>query len=244
MAGKTLIAVVVSLTVILVAASYYFLIHLPEQAKKPFKQAGLTDEQANEFVSRYKEQNGNSTWVSFAQAWAKDQALAEKSFDVFKDLKSSLGYIYFVNSNGYDGLSFLADFPQLKDNYREIMPAYSSNSSLVRIVFDQFQRDGRISDRNALFLEALKAYQELNLLNKNLLLPTVHSVNNLTIAYKQEGLPRFDKNTVWLLTNATQISNYGSKLVDFEPIVFKSVDGNVFYIIPNSARVCIKAFLG
>ncbi|MGC8832045.1 MAG: hypothetical protein ACP5PQ_05645, partial [Thermoproteota archaeon] len=64
----------------------------------------------------------------------------------------------------------------------------------------------------------------------------VHSVNNLTIAYKQEGLPRLDKSSIWLLTNATQIPNYGSNLVDFEPIVFKSVDGNDFYIIPNPAR--------
>jgi hypothetical protein len=55
-------------------------------------------------------------------------------------LKDSLGYLYFVNSNGYDGLSFLEDFSQLKDSYQAILPAYSKNSSLVRIVFDQFQR--------------------------------------------------------------------------------------------------------
>ncbi|MGC8832250.1 MAG: hypothetical protein ACP5PQ_06700, partial [Thermoproteota archaeon] len=75
MAGRRALTVIlaVSLAVILVAASYYFLIHLPEQARKPYRQAGLSDEQASEFVSRYKQQNGNSTWVSFAKAWAKDK---------------------------------------------------------------------------------------------------------------------------------------------------------------------------
>jgi hypothetical protein len=39
-----------------------------------------------------------------------------------------------------------------------------------------------------------------------------------------------------LLTKATQIDKYGDKLVDFSPIVFNSVDGNNFVLIPDAGR--------
>jgi len=85
---------------------------------------------------------------------------------------------------------------------------------LIKIVYDQFQRDPRVSfDRNELFLKGLKEYQDLNLIKKNLMIQTVQALNNLTLAY-QQGLPRLDKDSAWLLTNATQISK---DIVDFEP---------------------------
>jgi hypothetical protein len=136
--------------------------YLGEQARKPYRDAGLSDEQVNSFLAKYPKQNGNSTWVSFAKSWANDRALAEESLKIFGNLKDSLEYLYFVNSNGYDGLNFLKDFPQFAKNYTLVLPAYSANSSLVKIVYDQFQRDPRINlDRNELFLEALKVYQNL-----------------------------------------------------------------------------------
>jgi hypothetical protein len=151
-----------------------------EEAKKPYKQAGLSDEQAEEFITKYPKQNGNSTWVSFAKSWANNRALAEESLKTFGNLKDSLEYLYFANSNGYDGLNFLKDFPQFAKNYEEVLPAYSANSTLVKTVYDQFQRDPRISfDRNDLFLEALKVYQNLGV----------------------KGLKRID--SVWLLNNAS-----------------------------------------
>jgi hypothetical protein len=61
-----------------------------------------------------------------------------------------------------------------------VLPAYSVNSTLIKIVYDQFQRDPRVSlDRNELFLEALKVYQNLGV----------------------KGLKRID--SVWLLNNAS-----------------------------------------
>jgi hypothetical protein len=44
-----------------------------------------------------------------------------------------------VNNNGYDGLNYLEDLPKLAENYKEVLPAYSANSSLVKIVYDQFK---------------------------------------------------------------------------------------------------------
>ncbi|NHV98761.1 MAG: hypothetical protein HA496_03845, partial [Thaumarchaeota archaeon] len=204
-----------------------------EEAKKPYKQAGLSDEQAEEFIASYPKQNGNSTWVDFAKSWAKDKALAEESLKIFGSLKDSLDYLYFANSNGYDGLNFLKDFPQFAKNYTLVLPAYSANSTLVKIVYDQFQRDNRISsDRNELFLKGLKEYQDLNLIKKNLMIQTIHAVNNLTLAY-EKGLPRLDKDSAWLLTNATQISK---DIADFSPIVFYSIDGNNYVLESNVPR--------
>ena len=151
-----------------------------EEIKKPYREAGLSDKQANEFIAKYPEQNGNSTWVSFAKAWVSNGALADKSLKTFGNLKDSLDYVYFVNNNGYDGLNYLEDLPKLAENYKEVLPAYSKNSALVKIVYDQFQRDPRINlDRNELFLEALKVYQNLGV----------------------KGLKRID--SVWLLDNAS-----------------------------------------
>jgi|GEM_PF-6301119 len=136
--------------------------HLEEQARRPYREAGLGEEQISSFLAKYPKQNGNSTWVDFAKSWVNDKALADESLKTFGNLKDSLGYLYFVNSNGYDGLNFLKDFPQFAKNYEEVLPAYSANSTLVKIVYDQFQRDPRISvNRNDLFLEALKIYQNL-----------------------------------------------------------------------------------
>jgi len=46
-------------------------------------------------------------------------------------------------------------------------------------------------------------------------------------------LPRLDKDSVWLLTNATQISK---DIADFSPIVFYSIDGNNYVLEINVSR--------
>ncbi|MEM3907552.1 MAG: hypothetical protein QXZ17_11945 [Nitrososphaerota archaeon] len=251
------LVILVASVILIVAASCYFLVYMPEQARMPYREAGLSNEQADSFIKKYPEQNGNSTWVSFAKSWVEDKSLADSAFQTFKDLNKSLHYlslsndkqllasalnaygskagefVNFAESNGYDGANFLKDFPQFKDNYRDVLPAYSKNSSLVKAVHDQFLRDNKALDKNYLFLEALKNYEKLNLIDKNLCLQTVQALNNLTIAYKQLKLPEHSKESIWLLTNATQKSK---DIVDFEPIVFKSVDNNHAYLIPEPAR--------
>jgi hypothetical protein len=248
---------VLGLTLAAGLGAFLYKQHLDEQVRKPYKQAGLSDDQAKEFISRHPNQNGNSTWVDFAKFWAKDKALADESLKTFGNLKDSLEYLYlsddkqlliksleaygkdatsfvnFVKSNNYDGLGFLKDLPQLAKNYQEVLPAYSTNSTLIKIVYDQFQRDPRVSfDRNELFLKGLKEYQDLNLIKKNLMIQTVQALNNLTLAY-QHGLPRLDKDSAWLLTNATQISK---DIADFSSIIFYSVDGNNYVLESNVPR--------
>jgi len=83
-----------------------------------------------------------------------------------------------------------------------------------------------------LFLKSLKEYQDLNLINKNLMIQTVHALNNLTLAY-EKGLPKLDKSVEWLLTNCTQISK---DIADFSPIIFYSVDGNNYVLESDIPR--------
>jgi hypothetical protein len=65
-----------------------------EEAKRPYREAGLPDDKIEEFLNKYPKQNGNSTWVSFAKSWINDEALAEKSFETFGNLKNALEYLY------------------------------------------------------------------------------------------------------------------------------------------------------
>jgi len=85
------------LTVLVVATSYYFLVYLPGQARKPYVEAGLSVEQADSFIKNYPQQNGNSTWVSFAKSWVEDKSLADSVFKNFKSLNKTLNYLSFGN---------------------------------------------------------------------------------------------------------------------------------------------------
>jgi len=64
---------------------------------------------------------------------------------------------------------------------------------------------------------------------------TAKAIGYYGIAVIDRKLPEnFDE--ISLLTKATQIDKYGDKLVDFSPIVFKSVDGYNFVLIPDAGR--------
>jgi len=220
---------------------YYYNIHLPEQRKAPYKRVGGTDEQIDQFFSKYPKQNGNETWVDFFKAWVEDQLLAEKTFNdegtgAFKGLIHAVSYIYFVNSNGYDGLSFLQECSQFARDYQIVLPIYSKNATFPGIVYNLFMRDPQITtSRYDLALKALQQYQDLDLINKNLCLVSIYGVNNVTIANEQLGLPEFGRNDLWRLTNATQRLE-GKYLLNFSPIVFKSVNSSDVYLIPIPAR--------
>ena len=46
------------------ALSYYHFIYLPEQRRAPYRKYG-TSKQIDEFLSKYPQANGNSTWIDF-----------------------------------------------------------------------------------------------------------------------------------------------------------------------------------
>ena len=64
---------------------------------------------------------------------------------------------------------------------------------------------------------------------------TIKAIGYYGIAVVDRNLPEnFDE--IYLLTRGTQIDGYGDKLVDFSPIIFYSVDGNHYVLIPDSGR--------
>ena len=64
---------------------------------------------------------------------------------------------------------------------------------------------------------------------------TIKAIGYYGIAVIERELPE-EFQAISLLTRATQIDKYGDKLLDFSPIVFKSVDGNSFVLIPDVGR--------
>ena len=64
---------------------------------------------------------------------------------------------------------------------------------------------------------------------------TVKAIAYYGIAVVDRNLPE-NLSEISLLTKATQIDKYGDRLVDFSPIVFSSVDGNNFVLIPDAGR--------
>ena len=64
---------------------------------------------------------------------------------------------------------------------------------------------------------------------------TAKALSYYGIAVVDRKLPE-NLEEISLLTKATQIDNYGDKLVDFSPIVFHSIDGNNYVLIPDAGR--------
>ena len=64
---------------------------------------------------------------------------------------------------------------------------------------------------------------------------TVKAIAYYGIGVVDRKLPE-NLSEISLLTNATKIDKYGDKLVDFSPLVFHSVDGNNFVLIPDAGR--------
>ncbi|MEM3605957.1 MAG: hypothetical protein QXQ04_09310 [Candidatus Bathyarchaeia archaeon] len=232
----------------ILAAAITLGIYIPMEKKNQrisqLKSLGLTEEQAHSFdsiFSRYADDsffnsNYNQTALDFARYYGLNPVQAQKAFDVYKSFMKANEFLSFTNTNGYDGLRFLQECPEFAEDYQIVLPIYSINSTFPRIVYNCFLLDPQITmDRKALALDALKFYLNLGLVNKKLHLPTIHGLNNLTIAEKQLGLPGFDRDTYWIFTNSTQRPE-GKYLLDFSPIVFKSVNSSDVYLIPKPAR--------
>jgi hypothetical protein len=69
---------------------------------------------------------------------------------------------------------------------------------------------------------------------KEINLPTIQAIGNYTLAIKQLNLPVHEKESIWLLTNATMIN---SDIFDFKPVIVKDMYGNSYAILSkNVAR--------
>jgi len=64
---------------------------------------------------------------------------------------------------------------------------------------------------------------------------TAFAIAEYGVAVKELNLP-LELEALRLLTEGTQTPKYGDKLVNFEPIVFRSVDGNDYVLVINKPR--------
>jgi hypothetical protein len=78
--------IILAILVATVTAEFLYKQHLDrmreEEIRKHYKQAGLTDEQVNEFIAKYPEQNGNSTWIDFAVYWKAYPSLSNTLYEI------------------------------------------------------------------------------------------------------------------------------------------------------------------
>lgn len=118
---------------------------------------------------------------------------------------------------------------------------YGSNATLFGDLYRNMSGDQQVADRNAALSEAAKLFVELGYTGKVKVLnpatgsykeeflsvPTILALGNYSVAVSQLGLPKHDRQALFLLGNATQIN---PAIADFEPVMLKDYVGNVFAI--------------
>lgn len=99
----------------------------PEQRKAPYKQAGGTDKQINDFLLKYPQENGNATCVDFFKNRLLNEQFADNSFQNFKTFNASNNYMNLVGNNTELGIKTLnifgkdaADYVKLIKNNPEL----------------------------------------------------------------------------------------------------------------------------
>jgi len=87
-------------------------------------------------------------------------------------------------------------------------------------------------DRNGVLSDTAQSMLDLGIVSKHPTMDTLHGLGNLTVAYKQLGLPVLGRDATWLFTNATQTSPHtfsktNPDIFDPTPIVLKGVNSTV-----------------
>ena len=108
-------------------------------------------------------------------------------------------------------------------------------SSLVRGLFDIVDSEKLAKDKIADTDYASQLGLKLGFDERRVSNATIFALGEYAIAVNDLKLP-LEFDALRLLTRCTQVEKYGSKLVDFSPIVFHSVDGNDYVIEINTPR--------
>jgi len=86
-------------------------------------------------------------------------------------------------------------------------------------------------DRNGVLSDTAQSMLDLGIVSKHPTMDTLHGLGNMTVAYKQLGLPALGRDATWLLTNATQTSPHtfsktNPDIFDPTPFVSKSMNAD------------------
>ncbi|QOJ79020.1 hypothetical protein IG193_00700 [Infirmifilum lucidum] len=213
---------------------------------------GFSKEEANQFnslFSNYAQQEYNQTHLDFAKHYQKNKDLSIAVFNITENFRDSNSVLN-KTIDKPNALEFVQKYPPLIKNlnFENSLSLYSRNSTVFNELYRNVLNDPRVTmDRGKLTELASKLFLDLgygdkvkvldpssgNYKEEHLKKSTIQALGNYSVAIYQSGLPKHDRNSLFLLGNATQIN---TDIVDFSPIVFKSVDGKHFYLTPNASR--------
>ncbi|MEM2375350.1 MAG: hypothetical protein QXH19_03630, partial [Candidatus Bathyarchaeia archaeon] len=160
--------------------AYYSLVLLPQQKKaqriEQLKKIGLTEEQALSFdnlFSKYANEDWfsstyNKTIVDFASFYGKNQELAEKTFNMFRDFKISNNFLASAIDKPH-AISFLEKYQSLikTSNFEYPLELYSKNSTIFEELYRNISLDQQITmNRNELISLTSKLFLDLGYTGK------------------------------------------------------------------------------
>ena len=108
--------------------------------------------------------------------------------------------------------------------------AHADNfSGLVKELYSVINSESKAKDKISDTDYAAELALQLSFDKTKATKATGKAIGEYAMAVKDEGLPE-ELRALSLLTQGMQIEKYGDKLVDFSPIIFKSVDGNDYVL--------------
>ncbi|MEM4141154.1 MAG: hypothetical protein QXG36_08620, partial [Nitrososphaeria archaeon] len=185
----------------------------------------------------------NQTILYFAKLYGKDPELAKEVFKIYSNFRDSNTFLSFALDRP-NSLNFVKKYPEMvkTKNYEFALTLYSQNPNVFEELIRNILQDQRISSNKSEFANfTLKLFLDLGYGGKvKVLVPGTNSYRegflskqaiqafvNYSLALYQLGLPKHDKNDLFLLGNATVIN---PDIVDFEPLILKDIDNKTFVI--------------
>jgi hypothetical protein len=146
-----------------------------------------------------------------------------------------------------DEISFLRIISKNSgENVKSILNIYFSSPRTFSEILRNVYNDANVkTDRDVFVGEICKIAEKLGIgdyvkvLNvennsfevKEINSPTIQAIGNYTLAIKQLNLPVHEKESIWLLTNATMIN---PDIFDFKPVIVKDMYGDSYVILSKN----------
>jgi hypothetical protein len=191
--------------------------------------AAFGDAYANAEAVYYDKVGGFSGLADIVVPEAKPKPKPEKGlWNWAKRNWKGLGIIGLLGTAGaYGAYKLVNDTP--RNHFIDSAKAKGATADEAERIYDGMYKaamsDRQITiDRNGVLSDTAQSMLDFGLVGKHPTIDTLHGLGNMTVAYKQLGLPALGRDATWLLTNATQKSG---DIFDPTPIVLKGVNSSI-----------------